>query len=86
MNFIIAEMILTVIFFSFLQDDAAKDAKLHVAQELSNYLTRSKKPKGGLAVMAVSLREWGGVHKFQTESIIIATLLFGVNTSRELAA
>lgn len=60
MNFIIAEMILTVIFFSFLQDDAAKDAKLHVAQELSNYLTRSKKPKGGLAVMAVSLREWGG--------------------------
>lgn len=33
-------------------DDAAKDAKLHVAQELSNYLTRSKKPKGGMAVMA----------------------------------
>ncbi|CAJ1099321.1 serine/threonine-protein kinase DCLK1-like [Octopus vulgaris] len=35
-------------------NDTAKDNKLHVAKELNQYFTRTKKPKDGLAVIAVS--------------------------------
>ncbi|XP_036371399.1 calcium/calmodulin-dependent protein kinase type 1-like, partial [Octopus sinensis] len=33
-------------------NDTAKDNKLHVAKELNQYFTRTKKPKDGLAVIA----------------------------------
>lgn len=40
-------------------NDTAKDDDLYVAQELNNYFTRSKKPKGGISVMASTALDKG---------------------------
>ncbi|XP_052829748.1 serine/threonine-protein kinase DCLK2 isoform X3 [Octopus bimaculoides] len=40
-------------------NDTAKDDKLHVARELNQYFTRTKKPKGGLAVIASTALDKG---------------------------
>ncbi|CAJ1099334.1 serine/threonine-protein kinase DCLK1-like [Octopus vulgaris] len=40
-------------------NDTAKDNKLHVAKELNQYFTRTKKPKDGLAVIASTALDKG---------------------------